>query len=275
MQIGIWRNNNSSHGTGRKPDAITAIVLALAFAAWLTVLAIRLSLEFDARVHYDVAALPSAAVLITNYAAWALAPLLILCAYFLREKPNGNDSGITGVFLNLLAMLLGCGIGWGLGVFLVPFDDVDGAIYSKIGAGVATFLSGYVVSYLPDFIKTQLSRRNSAFLVQVGLGAAALIVTGLAVSTNRTEYLEFAKLERADETVVNAREKATIEAVKAQFECERSSLRNKRLARQTVKVPLVQHYIKTKGDTGAPDHSDIVQTVDDRRCSFKLPAYRE
>jgi hypothetical protein len=243
----------------KKPDVLVALGLALAFAVWLYVLGTHLVIEVNARVDNDVAVLPSEGVVVTNFAASALAPLLLLCAYFLREKPrNGDDtllldgarynadSGITGFFLNLLGIILGCGIGWGLAVFLVPFDDVDGAIYSKIGAGVTTFLSGFVASYVPRLVKTQLTARPKAFLVQVGLGAAALLITGLTVTTNRTEYLEFARLEHADESAVEAREKADIQAVKARYAFEYAQLRGQRLAEQLAKTPKVQKEIEQK-----------------------------
>lgn len=245
----------------KKQAVLVALGLALAFAGWLYVLANHLLIEVNARVDNGVAVLPSEGAVVTNVAACALAPVLILCAYFLREKPHhgadtlllagtryNEDSGIGGFFLNLLGIILGCGIGWGLAVFLVPYDDVDGAIYSKIGAGVTTFLSGFVVSYMPRLVQTQLTARPKAFLVQVGLGAAALLIAGLAVTTNRTEYLEFARLERADESAVEAREKAEIEAVKARYAFEYAQLRGQRLTEQLAKTPRVQQEIKQKSD---------------------------
>jgi hypothetical protein len=121
------------------------------------------------------------------------------------------------VFLNLLAAVLGAALSWVIAVTLVPFDEVDGAVHSKIGAGVTAFMSGFVVSYVHPLVKGQLDTRPQAFPVQVGLGAAALLIAGLTVSINRTEYLEFASLEKADLAAVEAREKAEVEAIKAKF----------------------------------------------------------
>jgi hypothetical protein len=231
----------------RKSYVIVALALAAAFALWLYYLGKHLFIEVDARLLHHTASLPSMGVVITNFAACTLVPILMLCAFFLREDAGRDcDSRLTGVFLNLLGIIVGSSIGWGLGVFLVPFDDADGAIYSKIGAGATTFLSGFVVGYVPGVVKEQLRVRPKAFLVQLGLGAGALLVTGLAVTTNRTDYLEYARLMRADEAAVEAREKAEIEAVKARFAAEYAWIRSQRLAKQLENSDKVQAYIDQK-----------------------------
>lgn len=209
--------------------------LLAAFSAWLIYLGVHLYREVDARLHYQVAALPSVGVLVSNFGAAALAPILVLSAFFLREKTPESDTGFVGVFLNLLAVVLGAAVGWGIAVTLVPFDEVDGAVYSKIGAGVTAFMSGFVVSYVHPLVKGQLDTRPQAFLVQVGLGAAALLITGLAVTINRTEYLEFARLERADLAAVEAREKAEVEAIKAKFAEEYRVLKQQRFEERGLK----------------------------------------
>jgi hypothetical protein len=220
---------------------LAAVVLAVVFAIWLWILEYYMKIQVDARLRNHFAVLPSMGVVVTNFAAVALAPVLLLSAFFLRENAGQqDDTKLTGIFQNLLGILLGCAIGWGLGVFLVPYDDADGAIYSKIGAGITTFLSGFVVAYVPDIVKEQLELRRSPFLVQVGLGAAALLVTGLAVTTNRTEYLEYARLMRADETALKADEKAEIEAVKAKFAKEYERLQTQRLAKQSANADKTQ-----------------------------------
>lgn len=214
----------------------TAAALLAAFAVWLVYLGSHLFREVEARMYYQVAALPSVGVLVSNFGAAALAPLLIVSAFFLREKTPESDTGFVGVFLNLLAVVLGAAVGWGVAVTLVPFDEVDGAIYSKIGAGVTAFLSGFVVSYVHPLVKGQLDTRPQAFLVQVGLGAAALLITGLAVTINRTEYLEFARLERADLAAVEAREKAEVEAIRAKYAQEYLALKKQRLVERGSKT---------------------------------------
>lgn len=210
-------------------NSAIAFVLLVALACWMLCLGVGLLTEVNARIDSRIAVLPSVGVLVTNFSASALVPVLLLCAFFLREKtPEHGDSELAGVFLNILGILIGVGIGWGLAVFLVPFDDEDGAIYSRIGTGVTTFLSGFVVSYVPRLVKTQLATRPQAFLIQIGLGIAALLITGLAVTTNRTEYLEFARLDRAELTLAQAEEKARIEAVKAEYEARYTEIRIKR-----------------------------------------------
>jgi len=217
-------------GPRRDRDALhwAAVGLLAAFSAWLIYLGCHLYREVDARLHHQVAALPSVGVLVSNFGAAALAPILVLSAFFLRERTSGSDTGFVGVFLNLLAVVLGAAVGWGIAVTLVPFDEVDGAVYSKIGAGVTAFMSGFVVSYVHPLVKGQLDTRPQAFLVHVGLGAAALLITGLAVTSNRTEYLEFARLERADLAAVEAIEKAEVEAIKAKFAQEYLILKQRR-----------------------------------------------
>lgn len=228
----------------RKSYGTVALALAAAFALWLYFLGKDLFLQVDARLLHHTASLPSMGVVVTNFAACTLVPILMLCAFFLREDAGrACDSGLTGVFVNLLGMIVGSAIGWALGVFLVPFDDADGAIYSKIGAGATTFLSGFVVAYVPGVVKEQLRIRPKAFLVQIGLGAGALLITGLAVTTNRTDYLEYARLMRADESAVEAREKAEIEAVKARFASEYAQIRSRRLEKQSENSDKVQAYI--------------------------------
>jgi hypothetical protein len=226
--------------------SVIAFLVLVAFAYWLNFLGTQLFEEVSARQYFKVAALPSVGVLVTNTAACTLAPILLLCAYFLREKSIAGDTGMAGFFLNLLGILIGGAVGWGLGVFLVPFEEADGAIYSRIGAGVAAFLSGFVVSYVHPLVQSQLDSRRQAFLVQVGLGVTALLVIGLAVTTNRTEYLEYARLERADQSETEAREKAEIEAIKGKYALEYARIKAQRLKEHTDRAMQVMDSLRRR-----------------------------
>lgn len=122
---------------------------------------------------------------------------------------------------------MGVTIGWGLAVVLVPFDEADGAIYSKIGAGVTTFLSGFVVGHIPGLVKEQMGARQRYFLVQVGLGVTALLITGLTVTINRTEYLAQAREGRAARTALEMNEQAKIANIRAEYADKYAALKQK------------------------------------------------
>lgn len=222
------------------------LILTVVFVAWLSYLSHSLMVEFDARVAHQLAGFPSMGAVVTNFSAAVLAPVLLLSAYFLRSAGIDADAGWTGMFLNILGILLGSAIGWGLGVFLVPFDDADGAIYSKIGTGVTTFLSGFVVGYVPDLVKKQLGERPQRFLVLLGLSAAALMITGLVVTTNRTEYLGYARLMRANQLALEAQEKAEHESIKAKYAERSALLKQRELESYLAKVHNAHDYIRER-----------------------------
>lgn len=209
---------------------VIGLVTVAGLLAWVGFLGIDMMRGIDARYRFQLAAWPSYAALVSNYAAAIFIPVLLVLAYGLREPSTDEQSSAHSVWSNVLSIVLGGAIGWTLGVFLVPYDDYDGAIYSKIGAGVTAFLSGFVVSHIPKLVEEQLKvEHRRGFISRICLGAGALLLAGNVVITNRTEYLVYARMERATLQALEAKEKLELDAVRAKYAVEYAALKRKRL----------------------------------------------
>jgi len=219
------------------------LVTAAALGAWSYYLGDDLMRGVQARYLFQLSAWPSYAALVSNYAAAILFPVLLVLAYGLRERPTDDPSGAFSASSNVLSIVLGGAIGWTLGVFLVPYDDHDGAIYSKIGAAVTAFLSGFVVSHIPKLVEEQLSGPSRrAFVTRICLGAGTLLLAGNVVITNRTEYLVYARLERASLQALEASEKKELEEIRAKYAAKYAVLKRERLDEENWKTSrAIQH----------------------------------
>lgn len=80
--------------------------------------------------------------------------------------------------LSASVAMVGAAIGWLLGVALSPYNEKEESSFTKYGAAVAAFSSGYLVARTDDLVKQILS---SALTPVVGF-RLALFVTALLVS---------------------------------------------------------------------------------------------
>jgi hypothetical protein len=80
--------------------------------------------------------------------------------------------------LSASVAMVGAAIGWLLGVALSPYNEKEESSFTKYGAAVAAFSSGYLVARTDDLVKQILS---SALTPVVGF-RLALFVTAVLVS---------------------------------------------------------------------------------------------
>lgn len=91
-------------------------------------------------------------------------------------------------YLNLLISLIGGLVGWILGNIISPTDDEEKNTFSQLGAGISTFLSGYVVSKLDRFLEKVLfggDQINQDAWTSASFFTSSLIIVTLTVFLNR------------------------------------------------------------------------------------------
>ncbi|BDM83855.1 hypothetical protein [Acaryochloris marina] len=91
-------------------------------------------------------------------------------------------------YLNLLITLLGGLIGWVIGNLTSPIGKEETKVFGQLGATIATFLSGYVVSKLDRFLEAVLfsegAIRESSW-ISLCFFTSALLLSSLTIFLNR------------------------------------------------------------------------------------------
>ena len=117
---------------------------------------------------------------VKQIAALSFAGALVLTLVFLSLRIVEKDED---KWTNLAVIVLGLSVGWLLGIFISPYAG-EAAHFKELGAAVAAFLSGYIISKADGAVTKLLSadqviRPISGFRIMAGLASLvlALIMT--------------------------------------------------------------------------------------------------
>jgi predicted membrane protein len=89
--------------------------------------------------------------------------------------------------LSASVAMMGAAIGWLLGVALSPYTRKEESSFTKYGAAVAAFGSGYLVARTDDLVKQILSSALTAVIgFRVALFVTAVLVSMLATHASRS-----------------------------------------------------------------------------------------
>lgn len=119
----------------------------------------------------------------TNITALFFVGIHIYCLIKISSDKNSNEFS-----LNLLVSLLGGLFGWVLGNIASPVSEKEKAVFSELGAAIATFLSGYVVSKIDRFLEAVLFSNgsvNKKSWISACFFISALIIVSITVFLNR------------------------------------------------------------------------------------------
>ena len=93
--------------------------------------------------------------------------------------------------INFLVALLGGACGWIAGIFAAPYTQREASRFVTLGQALATFLSGYVLSKLDQFMAASLYVKKLPLLegwVRIGIFVASALITAILIYTNRPYY---------------------------------------------------------------------------------------
>lgn len=164
-------------------------------------------------------------VQVTNAAALLLFPMLIALAF--RLMPAGTNSkpvsegSMQERASNLLVVLMGGLVGWGLALFWVPFDETEKSVYTQVGATVSAFVAGYALSKFDKVLEATLfqdRRPVRITVIRIGLFFSSLGLAAVVIITNRVTWLsEDNHKKRRDPTeLANAAADAKVKAIAAE-----------------------------------------------------------
>lgn len=111
--------------------------------------------------------------------AWLLVWICLTSAEDKRERAHF-----------FLLVLLGCLVGWAIGMFLIPYAG-EKEQFDTLAKTISAFFSGYVVSKLDRLLESSLyceKRPNPKAWLQLGIFAAASLLAIICVAVNR-QYL--------------------------------------------------------------------------------------
>lgn len=132
---------------------------------------------------------PSFTAAVTDLAFFICLTLAIVFCFVLGSSPTQNEAR-KRCFLLFIGLIGGCIAA----VLAVPFDPVDGALYSPISNALGLVLTGYLVSKVGPVAKSVLlpSPGNTLDWTKVGYLTFCLIGAALSATVivvNRTEWI--------------------------------------------------------------------------------------
>jgi hypothetical protein len=97
--------------------------------------------------------------------------------------------GPKAIGINLLLIVLGCLLGWAIGMFFSPFSELESARFQFLGKSIAAFGSGYALSKSEVLVTALMNRAaekpESVPWDRVGLLSASFLLAGMVTFISR------------------------------------------------------------------------------------------